>query len=369
MTCTTTALADALRVAKPALSLNNILPVMKSYCFTGTYVFAYNDFLAIGVALDTPFVGAVPGDALKKCTDTFRTDDLEFIEDGDNLILRNGRTKVSFATMPETSFALNPAELKANASASLTVDRAFAEGLGEAMISIDTQYFFDVYGSVALDLTPGEPLVLYSTDDQTLTRVQLPNLSCPALPGFTHETILLPNDFCKQFLSMYKHFFESHNGEVVVYLTNEYLYADFGNGYGWIMVELPEADLIPYADVYEDSMPDTDQGEWGNVDDELLAILSRADALWKLNVGKHQAQETLYITEGSSATEVCLEQETGDQQLADKWSGALAPEGEVVVNPKLMLRAAKSLSEVHWASGDVVVFRNGEYITHLISLG
>lgn len=369
MTCTTTVLRDALRMAKPALSLNNILPVMQSYCFTGSHVFAYNDFMAIGVALSTPFVGAVPGDALRKCVDTFRAEALTFVEDDDTLLIKNGRSKVSFTTLPPSSFALNPDELADGALGTVTVDRAFTEGLQAAMISIDTQFFFDVYGSVALALTPGDPLEFYSTDDQTLTRVQLTDSECPALPGFDHGAILLPNDFCKQFVSVYNHFFGDHNGEVKLHLTNEYLFADFGGGTGWIMVELPEAELIPYREVYDDSMPETQPDEWARVDDELRAILTRAEALWKVNVGKHQTQETLYLSEGKNEAEVRLEQETGDQSLADTWTGGLAPEGEIVVNPKLMLRAAKALDEVHWASGEVVVFRNGAYITHLVSLG
>lgn len=369
MTCTTTLLRDALRLAKPALSLNNILPIMQSYCFTGRHVFAYNDFMAIGIALETPFTGAIAGDALRKTVDTLREEALTFIEDDDTLLIKNGRSKVSFATQPASAFALDPDAMVGNALATVTADRAFVEGLKAAMLSIDTQFFFDVYGSVALALEEGKPLEFFSTDDQTLTRVQLVDTTCPPLASFERDIVLLPNDFCKQFIAIYNYFYSGHNCEVSLHLTNEYLFVEFGDDTGWIMVELPEADLIPYRDVYDESMPKTEADEWAKIDESLLAILSRADALWKINVGKHQTQETLFLTAGATDDEVRIEQETGDQSLADTWRGGLSPEGEIVVNPKLMLRAAKALDEVHWASGDVVVFRNGAYITHLVSLG
>lgn len=369
MKCKTSEFSEALQLAKPALSLNNILPVMQSYCFTGTTVFTYNDFLAIGIALETPFIAAISGDALHKCITTMRSEEMSFVQDGDSLLIKSGRSKLAFVTQPEKSFALTPDELKDNILATIKVDRSFTEGLASAMISIDTQFFYDVYGSVGLALTEGEALTLYSTDDQTLTRVLLPKTECPALGGFDKDIILLPNDFCKQYIKLYKHFFADHNGTVTLRLSDQYLHCDFGEDYGWLLVELPDAETIPYDDVYLESMPDTEKSEWLKVDDDLRAILARATALHKLGVNRNATQETLCISEGAKENEAKLEQDTGSQDLAETWVGGLSPETEIMVNPALMLRAAKALPEAHWASGDVVVFRNGEHITHLISLG
>jgi hypothetical protein len=369
MKCKTSEFSEALQLAKPALSLNNILPVMQSYSFTGKTVFTYNDFLAIGIALETPFVAAISGDALHKCVATMRSEEMSFVQDGDSLLIKTGRSKLAFTTLPETSFALNPDELEDNILATLEVDRVFTEGLEAAMLSIDTQFFYDVYGSVGLELIEGKPLKLYSTDDQTLTRVQLPKTVCPNMGDFPEDVILLPNDFCKQYLKLYKHFFADHNGTVKLSLSEQYLLCDFGKDYGWLLVELPDAEKIPYDEVFQDSMPATEKDEWLRVDDDLKAIFLRAAALHKLGVNRNAIQETLYLSEGANENEVKIEQDTGDQDLSETWVGGISPETNISVNPALMLRAIKSLSEAHWASGDVIVFRNGDYITHLISVG
>tara|TARA_B100000700_G_scaffold311500_1_gene393429 strand:+ start:57011 stop:58120 length:1110 start_codon:yes stop_codon:yes gene_type:complete len=368
MTCRTDDLQEALQLVKPALSLNNILPIMQSYCFTGDCVFAYNDFISIGVALDTSFSAAIAGNALNKCVSTIRAEEVSFVENDGNLVLKHGRSKMAFVTHPAEEFVLTVDSLTDDAVFTMEVDMAFSEALASAMLSIDTQYFFDVFGSVALSMREGEPLTLYSTDDQTLTRAVINGAKCPPKGDYENDLVLLPNDFCKQFLKLYKHFFEDHNGKVKLSFGETYLHCNFGEDYGWLMVELPDADIMPYEDVFDEAMPETKEDEWFEVDDDLRAIFTRAAGVHKIAVNKHQTQETLSISEGSKESEAVLSQDTQQQDLSDRWVGGLAPDVEIMVNPNYVLRAAKILEEGHWASGNVIVFRNGDYITHIISV-
>ncbi|MDK1290141.1 hypothetical protein [Pseudoalteromonas umbrosa] len=368
MSCKTDDLQEALQLVKPAVSVNNILPIMQSYCFTGTCVFAYNDFISIGIALETPFSAAIPGNALNKCVSTIRSGEVTFEAQGDNLILKAGRSKMAFVSQSADEFVLNPLHLTHDACFSMEVDTRFCEALSSAMLSIDTQYFFDVFGSVALSFQKGKPLTLYSTDDQTLTKVEVEGTTCPNTGDFKPSLVLLPNDFCKQFLKLYNHFFDGHNGKVTMSFGETYLHCNFGDGYGWLMVEIPDVDVMPYEEVFAEAMPHTDEQAWFDVDDELIAIFERAAGIHKIAVNKHQSQETLSIREGKHAQEVIIAQETQQHDLVDHWQGGAAPELEVMCNPNHLLRAAKVLNQGHWASGQVIVFRNDAHTTHIISV-
>lgn len=92
-------LLTALKLCRPALAGNELIPVLTHYCFDTDRVFAYNDVMAIVVDADVGISCALPGDPLYRVVDSFSSDEVH-LEELKTAIEIRGKTKKAKVTMP-----------------------------------------------------------------------------------------------------------------------------------------------------------------------------------------------------------------------------------------------------------------------------
>lgn len=185
------------RVA-PALSGNNLVPVLSHFWFTESgNLMAYNDQIAISTKLESDFVGAVPS-MLTSLLTASRAKDVEInITDKGNLEVKaaSSRFKLPFIeakafeifTMPKPSKDALPVDAKEFLAAiescmlSLKEDTSMPDSLGITV----------VYKNKGFDL--------YATNDATISYARV-----KASAELKNFRVVLPGSFCRQMLSLAK---------------------------------------------------------------------------------------------------------------------------------------------------------------------
>lgn len=184
-------LLEALRLCRPALAANDLIPVLTQYCFDGDRVFAYNDSLCIQVDIDVGFSGALPGDAVYRIVDSFSSTDI-FIEKGKNGVVIKGKSNKAKVELPlgstKTFLYKDPRDDKIEES--FTVSESFIESMVFCLGSVPDQPYMPCMDGVTIS-SSGD---MYASDGGTLA-YSYPEFS----PG---RDLLLPAPFCKQLVTL-----------------------------------------------------------------------------------------------------------------------------------------------------------------------
>jgi len=195
-------LLSVLKKAKPALSYNDIVPVLSHFCFDRNRVFAYDDISAIEVELDhdSGMECAVPGDALFKVLSSISPDKpVKIVSGSGNIKLSYGRSKLELFTLPRDSFLYDPMEVtgfdlmgRLDGAAA----RGFIDVLQSVMFSVGTNAASQFELGVNVRFTKKGPMQMLSTDGVSISRTAFGD---PMRPGFEGD-ILLPAFFCNYLL-------------------------------------------------------------------------------------------------------------------------------------------------------------------------
>lgn len=211
-------LISNLETVKPALAVNQLIPLLTHFWFTGKRLMAFNDQIAISIPFqaDPPFKGAVSS----KLLELLRVKDggahVQVIKEGEsNLVVQSlnksrkpGKGKIKLAMLdPQFLFKMPSVE-----DESTTVDGKgkpangalidLIEGVDHCLLSVGSDTSSAEHLGVTFEKDPNDErrTVLYSTDSSTLCRASIRSTNAIQLP---HRAIV-PGLFCEQMLRLYR---------------------------------------------------------------------------------------------------------------------------------------------------------------------
>lgn len=200
-------LVEKLDRVSPALSANNLVPVLSHFWFTNNTLMAYNDQIAISTKLASTFTGAVPGGTLNSLLSVSRAKDVEFLsgEDSDGkklpegqLLIKAASSKLKLPFMPEEATKLfeMPKPDPKNAL-SVKMDE-FLEALESCMRSLkeDTS----MPDSLGITLEFGSQQIdMFATNDATISYARVKSTKQQ-----TEARVVISGNFCRQMISLAK---------------------------------------------------------------------------------------------------------------------------------------------------------------------
>jgi DNA polymerase III sliding clamp (beta) subunit (PCNA family) len=200
-------LVEKLERVAPALSGNDLVPVLSHFWFKENTLLAYNDQIAISTKLSSNFAGAVPGSTLISLLSVSRAKEVEFFvkEDMDGkklpegqLLIKAASSKLKLPFLPEENTKIfempkpNPQEL-------LPVDmNTFLEAVEACMRSLkeDTS----MPDSLGITFAFGNGVLkLYATNDATISHA-----SIKLRQDVKEGRFVLSGNFCRQMIALAK---------------------------------------------------------------------------------------------------------------------------------------------------------------------
>lgn len=190
-----TELLAKLEAVQPALSNNNLIPIMTHYWFTGDRLMAYNDSIAISVPFKTDFACAVPGLTLLNLVKASGASDAELVYEKDEVTLKMASTRAHLVTMEKALFNFEMPDL-ADATFSKVDNARFFKAIDACLrsVSIDTSVP-DQLGVTIIGA--GKELLFFATNNDSLSHAFMP------LPSETKfKRAILGAPFCREMLSI-----------------------------------------------------------------------------------------------------------------------------------------------------------------------
>lgn len=193
-----TDLIEKLELVSPALSQNDLVPVLKHFWFLDDMLCAYNDQIAIETKLNSGFVGAVPSTLLQLLS-VSRAKEVEFpLSANGELTIKAASSKFKLPFLPEKAmdiFVMPHADKKhelkidipefvvalESCSRSLKEDTSMPDSLGITLI-FDKEGFVD----------------LYATNDATISTARV------KLKQAREGRCVISGNFCRALISMAK---------------------------------------------------------------------------------------------------------------------------------------------------------------------
>jgi hypothetical protein len=188
------ALIKKLENVAPALAVNQLIPLLSHFWFTGKYLMAFNDQIALAVPFRSDFKGAVSPKILELLRASSGYDELTITWEGTNLIIKDdsGATNIKMAMLEPRFVFKMPEPKEAKSRKREPVLRAVAH----CLISIGTDTSSVEQLGVTIEPSDKGTLVFYSTDDHTISR------AFAKVEGYAPPRSILPGLFCEQMLRL-----------------------------------------------------------------------------------------------------------------------------------------------------------------------
>jgi len=204
---------------------------------SGGQALAYNDSIAIAVAVDWPHGDTcLPGDLLIKSLNSFSGDQLSVSPDIEGgVLLKSGRSRVTLKTLPAENYPFT-SPWDQEPEATIEVGTSMLRGIELCVGNVGHDLTHPEQMGVTLDEAAGKA-VLYATDNWTISRFATADkIKLPA-----GSPVILPTAFCTNLLALAKAFPED---EVDIDLHPTCVVARFGKK-AKLFTKLPAADVEP----------------------------------------------------------------------------------------------------------------------------
>lgn len=379
-----------LNAVKPALSTNDLIPVLSMFWFTGTDILAYNDQISIQVPFKSNFVGALPGSVLLAMLNSSISDEVELSsQKGSTANLLVGKTKLKLAYLPRDDFSFFTIPDPDPKGYTLPVDPAeFLTGIESCLRSVGS----DVSSPDQLGITllrRGNTLQLFSTDRHTLSSAEVKLTDDPPLDE--GDRVILSQPFCKQMLRLLNwrtaagegvddeegeeeapkeeeksRFSSKAPKQIDLEITDKYALLAIGGGEEALLYgRLIKSDHpLDYEGIYNSHASKTHLKGLVDVPSNLGMVLDRANIIVKASLKPVATHiEVTALQESSRATFVS-KSDTGEVTDTLKL-GVAHPEVAVTVSPKLMKKGA-TFFDKFVASEKSIVFKKGK-LTYMVS--
>lgn len=197
-------LISRLEKVEPALAINQLIPLLTHYWFTGTHLMAYNDQIGLQYPMKTEFRGAVPGKFLEllkvKSTSTSKNkpDKIELSGSTTELVVKQGRRTNFRLAMLEPNFVFEMPKQSRREPLSEDSMEKLIDAVSHCLISVgrDTS----TIEQLGITLEPeNNNVTLYATDGATISRSKL-------APGTMRleARVVVPTKFCEQMIALYR---------------------------------------------------------------------------------------------------------------------------------------------------------------------
>lgn len=189
-------LLSALKLAEPALSARDLLPLLQKFWFTGAAVQATDGTIGISVPLKTTFAGGVPGAVLLGFVESLSQDQIKVDANDKSITLVAEGSKIKIPLEPASSNIWPFPATNAEPEGKLQLDKTWNQALGFAMNSVTNNTNQDERRGITFQQTKSA-INLYSTDGSTVCWAAMTR---PA--GWDVARICAPGDFVKEVLRL-----------------------------------------------------------------------------------------------------------------------------------------------------------------------
>ena len=183
-------LLASLQRVQPALATKDFVAVFACFCFAKEAVFAYDDVVAMHYPCKAPIKGAVRGEVLLSWLSSTKAKDLDINQEGQELTLKVGRSRLKTALLPSAEFVF---KIPTDSSAELKITESLADAMRVSMISLGQDPIRPWQAGLTLDFGD-KSVTIYSTNNLTATLAKVPVKVPKELRG---KNYLLPPRFCE----------------------------------------------------------------------------------------------------------------------------------------------------------------------------
>ena len=254
-------LLKVLSLIKPALSIQDFVPIQLNFCFTGDIVYAFDGIQCAGIDYKVKDVFSVFGDLFFKLLQGYNAKQLS-INVSDSIVnVTIGKSKLKLSCLPEKEFTFDFPDLPKHALFKVTED--FITGVSKCLISVSEDQRVENQCGVILDLSD-RIQYLYSTNEDCISRYRLKR--------FTPKErikILIPKLFCEQLISLFKEYKECE-----FYLDKDFILARWKNAFLYSKIKT-EINFLDFKSVIETSLKGSDY-IMQKVPENMVSILERS---------------------------------------------------------------------------------------------
>lgn len=347
-------LLDALRMAKPALSSQDFIPVLKHFVFDGQTVSAYNDNLGIQIEFPSELQCAIPGDLLQSLVSKYSADELKFDFGKDKVEIKCGRNRTSLPFLDPVDdkdqfIEWMPEE--GSAVATFKADGPFLVGLGRCkeFVGNDGNKLAEIGITMTTEGPSGH---LYSTDNLTISSQKL---SLHSYEG-ADLNIIIPVPWCLAVNNLTN---EIGDEDVQIEIGDGYIMADI-SGEAVVVAKLIEAEPYAFKEIIEENLGDSDYEKLlVTPPDEFYAALDR-----NLVIQGKSMEKEIDVTIADSVMAINCNSDLGNSDDTIEFDGKL-DDVSFQCDPVLLMKAGKICSKLAFLD-NVIIGREGSFI-HIIS--
>jgi DNA polymerase III sliding clamp (beta) subunit (PCNA family) len=326
-----------------ALSGKDLIPVFACFCFDGKSVHAYDDVVALRHPLVCGIEGAVRGTLLLNFLKASKAKDVDVTQDGEGLLLKAGRSKLTTSVLPAKDFLFEEPEVSKKAF-TFAVDADFLQSLDKAMVSMGRDPSHPWRLGVCV-VGGNDAMTLYSSDNRSASKVVIKGGS--TAPGLV---TILPPRFCELLVAIGK-----ADAPEMVSLSGEWAVVAFSSGLKLFSRTISGPDVKMYRQLFKAASDE----ECVSVPDGLDKALERAQVVLPYAKEPHTklrvADGKLHLTTESSAGNV------KDAITVEH------PECEADLSPDLVYRALPYCPKFRIAGDKGFVVFRGKGIVHLVT--
>jgi DNA polymerase III sliding clamp (beta) subunit (PCNA family) len=312
-------LVEKLDRVAPALSSNNLVPVLSHFWFNNDVLTAYNDQIAISTKLNSGFVGAVPN-TLVQLLSASRAKDVDFTyDDAGNLTVKAASAKFKLPYLAAKSFDIFEMP-KPNVKNALPVDMGkFLEAIDSCTRSLKEDTSMPDSLGITLDIAI-DYINFYATNDATISYARL-----KMKETLSDSRVVLSGNFCRQMLSIAKTGGSSHveiHSDYSLFVCNNTIL--FGR---LIDVQRP----LDFDAVIESSFPQELHKNLVSIPTKLQLMLERAIIITE---SKTERSKTAITIKDGIAKFVSQSPEKGEVKDSVQLE-AQHPDVSVIIDPRL----------------------------------
>jgi len=346
------ALLRLVNLVRPALASAIYIPALTHIKFDGEKVVAFNDVSAISVRGQVELACCVPGELLLRTLNSFGGESVLLQHDkrGGNVVISSGRSKVTLPVLELKDF---PFDEPTEDAPEVALDANILKGIERCLFSVGNDPTHPAQMGVTLDCDERGCVVLYSTDNFTISRYVTKTER--KLPG--GAPVILPRFFCEQLVTLTRAF---PDDPPTLWLYPGAHVATFGKNASLFTRTL--VDLIPldFPTTFAKACP-LGKVEFAPIPDAFDASLGRA-----LLVLEGELDKSTKIALGNESLRLRTVSKMGDADDVMGLDGDF-PDMEFFVDPTLVLRASKTCAQLALLPKVLVLASEDQSFIHLIS--
>lgn len=328
-------------------------------CFDGDKLFAFDDKTAVVVYEETGIQGAVRGRVLIEMVEN-ADDEIELTADEQSLTLTDGSSSMSLPMLPPETFLFQMPDLdstKVAIEGSLDEMEDFLACLELAAGTSNEESLRPELVGVTIHADEGGPLLLYSTDNISCTRVSMADLSQTG-----KGVAIIPKSSCQMLAKTFRDLTPGLGRCSIYFLDGAVLatYTMTDEADVWVVCKTIPVKPADYETIIETYM---EEGEFGDLPEGFEKALSRASAMFKddyaraVQIQPTEAGFDLYCKGDYGELTVSLESEV--------WPD----EALVTLNPDLLRRMLSQSQALMFCSSAVALVAETDsyHLTYLVA--